>query len=212
MAFFQAKVPAALASGLICLFVGGGLGAAIVGYSQAKPEQAEAAPAEEDGKGANSKGPNDKGGKGGKGNKKGMGGMGGGGQRGPSAKAQLGQLVQKLDVLTKQSLHVELTPDQKKQVKEALAGLGAKREVSDDEAKAKLDALLKALEGQRETLTEAGYRWPSGGAPGGGGGAPTRSPTETPPFPPTPPAPPQNPFAGGDGAKHLKSLEATLSK
>jgi hypothetical protein len=209
MAFFQAKVPAALASGLICLFLGGGLGAAIVGYSQSKPEQAAAAPPEEDGKGANPKGPNEKGGKGGKGgkgNKKGGFGGGGGGQRGPAATAQLAQLVTKLDTLTRQSLHVELTADQKKQLKEALAGLGAKPDVSNDEATAKLEAIQKLLEGQRETLEAAGYRWRGAGGPAG-------APPGTPPgAPPGAPPGPQNPFASGEGARHLKSLEETLGK
>jgi hypothetical protein len=192
MSLFQAKVPVAMATGLICLLVGGGLGAAIVGYSQSKPEQFSG-PAEGEAAAADAKGPNEKA----KGNK--GGGKGGnkkGGARGPSPKAQLAQLVDKLDALTRQSLHVELNAEQKKQVKEALAGLGEKEEVSDEEATAKLDALHKLLEGQRLILEAAGYRWPGGGGGGGPPGAP----------------PPPNPFAVGENAKHLKSLEATLGK
>jgi hypothetical protein len=200
MPFFQAKVPVTVATGIICLLVGGGVGAAIVSYAAGgKPDQAQAAPADDEG----GKGPEAKGGKGGPGGGKGgpPGGAKGGAPKGPNPKVQLTQLVGKLDVLTRESLHVELTADQKKQVKELLAGLEEKEAITDEEAKAKFDALLKLLEGNKKTLEDAGYRWPGGGGggmggPGGGGG----------------PQVPPNPFKAGDAATHLKTLQATVSK
>ncbi|MBN9119876.1 MAG: hypothetical protein J0I06_12065 [Planctomycetes bacterium] len=208
MAFFKAKVPVALATGVICLLVGGGLGAAIVSYSLGEPKPAAATGAaggEEEGKGepkagGEGKGSGNKtggGNKGAGGNKGGGGNKAGGGQRGPGPKVQLAQLVGKLDALTARSLHIELTPEEKKQTKELLAGLSEKDELTDDEAKAKLDALLKLLEGKKKTLEEAGYRWP--GAPGGGGGTGGTGGGQ-----------PPNPFKAGEGADRLKSLQTTL--
>jgi|GEM_PF-1490749 len=191
MAVFQAKVPAALASGIICLVVGGGLGAVIMSSLVDKPaQQANASPSDSD----NTKSAGDlKGGGGDAGAKGGKGAKGakGGGQRGPNSKMQLAQLVGRLDTLTKQSLHVELSAEHKKQVKELLADLGTKDAITEEEAKAKLDALLKLLEGQRATLEAAGFRWPGGGGVGG---------------------PPPNPFKEGENAEHLKSLQATVGK
>ena len=198
MGVMKAKVPAALASGIACLLLGGGIGAVTMWAANKPDQQANAAPAE-DGKGDANKGskagmpgmggmgaPGGMGGKGG-----GKGGPGGfGGAKGPSSKAQLAQLVNKLDVLTGQSLHIDLTPDQKKQAKELLADLTAKDELSEEDAKKKLDALVALLEPNKKTLEEAGY-----GRPGGRSGEP-----------------PANPFKEGVGADHLKSLQATLAK
>lgn len=202
MSVMQAKVPAVIATGVICLLVGGGLGAVIVSYAAGKPEQAVAAPADEGGKaaagpmGMGAPGGGDKGG--GKGGDKGA--KKGGGKGGPGPKVQLAQLIGKLDVLTRESLHIELTPDQKKQAKELLAGLDEQEAITDDEAKAKLDALLKLLDANRKTLEAAGYGWPGSPPPGGMGGGPPG------------PAPPPNPFKAGDGADRLKALQATLGK
>jgi hypothetical protein len=213
MAFFKAKVPVAMATGVICLLIGGGLGAAIKSYSLGDPKPVvaagdddkdarAAADAKQPGKGGGggNKGAGGGGNKAcGGGNKAGGGGPGGGGgQRGPTPKAQLAQLVGKLDTLTGQSLHIDLTLEQKKQAKELLAGLTEKDELTDDEAKAKLEALLKLFEGNKKTLEEAGYRWP--GAPGGGGMGGMGG------------APPPNPFKEGEGANHLKSLQTPLGK
>ncbi len=205
MSVMQAKVPAVIATGVICLLVGGGLGAVIVSYAAGKPEQAVAAPADEGGKaaagpvGMGAPGGGDKGGD--KGAKK------GGGKGGPGPKVQLAQLIGKLDALTRESLHVELTPDQKKQAKEVLAGLDEQEAITDDEAKAKLDALLKLLDANRKTLEASGYGWPGspppGAPPGGMGGGPPPGPA---------PTPPPNPFKAGDGADRLKALQATLGK
>lgn len=228
MSVASKKVPAAFASGIICLVLGGGLGAVIMWFAAKNDPQANAAPSDDKGAG------DAKGSKGGPGGPGGMGGGGGGGfggGKGPNPKFQLAQLVNKLDTLTGQSLHVELTPEQKKQAKEQLAGLAEKDELTDDEAKAKFEALSKLLEPHKKTFEDAGYRWPgagggnaggaggggasggaggaggggrggAGGAGGGGGGAGGGGP----------PAPPANPFKQGAGADHLKSLQATLSK
>lgn len=135
------------------------------------------------------------------GGRPGMGGGppgGGGGGRGPNTKAQLASLITKLDLLTHKSLAVTLDAEQKKKVRESVQKLDEGKELSDDEAKAKLDDLQKILnEDQRKTLEAAGYRWPAqgGGRGGGRGGAP-----ETPP----------NPFREGENSEHLKSLLAEL--
>jgi hypothetical protein len=167
---------------------------------------ADAAPPADEGKSADLKGgggANAKGmgmGKGGMG-KGGGGGDKKGGQRGPSSQAQLAQLVTKLDVLTAQSLHIALTTDEKKQVKEQLADLAEKDAVKDEEAKAKLDALLKLLEPHRATLEAAGYRWPGAGGGGGGGGGGMGGGSG-----------PQNPFKEGEAAEHLRTLQTALEK
>lgn len=209
MSVASARVPAAAVSGIICLMLGIAGGVVIGGLANVRVDnQAAANPdnggeTKEGGKGGPMAGMG--GGKGGgmKGGGKGGGGKGGFG--GPSPKVQLAQLVGKLDVLTRTPLSVQLTPDQKTQMKEVLAGLDAKDELTDEEAKAKLDALLKVVEGQKETLIEAGYRWPSAGGGGGGFGG-------GPPGAGGPPQQPPNPFKEGERAKQLKSLEARVAK
>jgi len=131
------------------------------------------------------------------------GGPGGGGQ---NSKTQLAALVTKLDALTVKPLKFELSAEQKKQTKEILADLDSKEAITDEEAKEKLDKLLKLLESQKETMEAAGYRWPGqggggggggfGGGGGGGGGPP----------------PPANPFKTEQNAARLKSLKETLEK
>jgi hypothetical protein len=193
MAVMKAKVPAVLASGIICLVLGGGIGAVTVWAATGKHvEQASAAP---DGEG-DGKAPNAKGGLGGKGGPGGAGGPGGGkGKGAPNPKAQLAQLVTKLDVLTTQSLHVDLTPDQKKQAKELLADLGQKP-LSNEEAQEKFEKLVAILEPNRKVLEDAGFRQGGGGGGPGGGGE----------------KPDSNPFTSGAPADRLKSLRATLGK
>jgi hypothetical protein len=205
MSVTSARVPGAVVSGVICLLLGVAGGVVIASFTefnlnkQAVANPGEGAAVNDAGKGG---GPPGMGGMGGgKGGGRGGGKAGGkGGFGAPNPKAQLGQLVAKLDTLTKKPLAVELTPEQKKQAKEILAGIEAKDELTDDEAKDRLDAILKVVEGQRETLEAAGYRWPGqggGGRPGGG---------------PPPPNPPPNPFKQGEPNQRLKSLEATLAK
>jgi hypothetical protein len=123
-----------------------------------------------------------------------------GGPRGPSPKTQLSGLVSKLDVLTEKPLFVKLTDEQRKQVQEQLKGLADADEVSDDDAKARLDKLLDVLKDQKDTFEAAGYRWPGAG-PGGPGGPPGGFGQ-----------PPPNPFKTEANAGHLKALSERLDK
>jgi hypothetical protein len=123
------------------------------------------------------------------------GGGGRGGNRGPNHKAQLASLINKLDVLTHQSLKVSLSAEQKTKLRDLIQKLDESKELSDNEAEAKLKDLSQILnEDQRKTLEAAGYRWPGQGGDGRGG-----SPTPSP-----------NPFTEGENKEHLKSLRAQL--
>ncbi len=215
MGLMTAKVPVIVAASIVSFVLGGGLVGLVMSYAVVKPEQAAAPPpAEENNDAKGSKGGppgmggakggppgmgGAKGGFGGGGAKGGPpgGGFGGGGQRGPTSKAQLTQLVSKLDTLTKKPLTVSLDAEQKKQAVAILAEIGTKEELTEDEAKKQLDALLKIVEGNKESLEAAGFRWP--GSVGGG----------APPLGVTPPA---NPFKAGDAETQLKSLQGTLGK
>ena len=126
---------------------------------------------------------------------RGKGGGGGGGRGGPSPKTQLATLVDKLDVLTSKPLAIELSPEKKTKVGELLKGLDQKAELTDEEAKEKLDSLLDQVKDQKSTLEAAGYRWPGEGG-GGGRGA----------------APPANPFKEEANSQHLKALQERLAK
>jgi hypothetical protein len=210
MAVLKAKVPAIIAVGIVSMLIGGGIGAVVIRYvdnsGPVKKDGEETAKADTPNDGGSKKGPPDGaggkgGGKGGFGGGKGgfgggKGGFGGGkgGAFTPSTKTQLAQLVTKLDVLTTKPLTIQLTAEQKKQAKELLAGLEGAEELSEDDAKKKLEDLLKAVEGHKDTLEAAGFRWP-GVAPGGGG------------------PPSANPFKTGEpAADRLKSLQSTLGK
>ena len=123
-----------------------------------------------------------------------------GGPRGPSAKGQLASLVAKLDVLTDKPLSVQLSADQRKQIREQLNGLADAKELSDDAAKPKLEAILDVLnKDQKAALESAGYRLPGGGGPGGPPGGMGQQP-------------PPNPFTTETNAGHLKSLSERLEK
>jgi hypothetical protein len=103
--------------------------------------------------------------------------------------------VAKLDALTAKPLEVKLSAEDRDKVRQQLAGLAGKEELTEEEAKEKLDAILAVVAKDRATLEDAGYRWPGGGG-GGGGGQP----------------PPPNPFAEPRNAGHLKALEERLGK
>jgi len=122
------------------------------------------------------------------------GGMGGGG-RGPNSKAQLATLVTKLELLSRKPLSVNLNDQQRKKIGDQLQGLDEKEELTDEDAKARLDAMLELLKDERETLEAAGYRWP-----GQGGGAPRLG------------AAPANPFKDDREKQTLKSLQQRLGK
>jgi hypothetical protein len=123
----------------------------------------------------------------------------GGAKSGPSAKSQLAQLLVKLDQVTGHQLVVNLTSEQKKALREQLAGLGDPDELKDDDAKKRLDAILETVKSHKETMELAGFRWP--GPPAGGmsmGSAPKKE------------AP--NPFKEGDNAKRLQELQKLVGK
>ena len=126
----------------------------------------------------------------------GKGGKAGGGKKGFGAvsdKAQLALLVAKLDQLTDNSLTLKLTPEQRTMIRDQLKDLPEQDEVSDEEAKKRLDAILDSLKEQRAVLEAAGYRWPGT------------------PFAMTPPTPP-NPFKDGPDSAKLNSLQEKLKK
>jgi hypothetical protein len=197
MSVASANVPLAIVSGIVCLAVGvgaGALGMVTFGYKSKTPPEVSGEgmppPPSIPVPGGGGMG-------GGKGGGKGKGGGGGPGGaaagRGPSPKAQLTALVAKLDQLTQKPLTVELTPDQKKAAHDALKGLADADDLSDDDAKKRLDDLLALLKDKKETLEAAGYRWP-GDAP-----------------PPPRPGGPPNPFKEDANAGHLKALDARLA-
>ncbi len=115
------------------------------------------------------------------------GGMGGGG-RGPSAKNQLAALVTKLDLVTRGALTVELAPAERQAVAEQIRGLEALEELTDDDAQQRIDLLLESLAGHKSMLISAGYRWPDSGG--------SRPSSDKP-----------NPFADEAQASSLKSLQ-----
>jgi hypothetical protein len=123
------------------------------------------------------------------GKKGGTGGKKGG--FGPTSKAYLTMLVAKLDVLTAKPLSVELTDDQRAKVREQLKGLAGEDDLSEDDAKERLDKLLRILQPQKATLEEAGFLWPGGGF---------QLPMNT----------ADNPFKEGTHADHLKNLDKRL--
>lgn len=127
---------------------------------------------------------------------KGPGGPGGGGP--PSPRVQLAALVGALDNVVDKPISVTLTAEERAAIAEQLKGLDAQAEVKDEDAKARLDAILKVIEKDRKSLETVGYRWP--GAPsakGGFGGGAKDSP---------------NPFKEGATHDRLKSLLDRLEK
>ncbi len=201
MSIAQWKVPALVSVGLIC-FVGG-LGAGAVGNAALgefwKKSQKEAVANESATKAGGEPGkmgptgvmarPGMMG--------RGMGGRGGRGG-GPSAKMQLAGLVTKIDQLTQKPLSVSLNDEKRAKLREQLAGLDKMEELSDDEAKKRMDAILEVVKDDRATLEAAGYRWP-GQAGGGRGGMAS-------------PQPAPNPFTTAPNSKHLKSLQQRVAK
>jgi hypothetical protein len=132
---------------------------------------------------------------GGKGGVPSMGGIGDGkAGKEPSARIQLRTLVAKLDVLTQKPLTITLDDEQKKKVKEQLNGLAAMDELTEDDAKQRLDSLLETLKDQKESLEASGFRWP------GDNGAAQMGKEAA------------NPFKEDGNAKHLQSLEQRLTK
>ncbi len=202
------KVPAIIAAAVISFALGVGVtvGAMLVAFPEIykpKPEGDGATPDGRSGQplimpmGGGPGGPG--GGPGGPGGGPGgPGGRPGGPGGGPNSKIQLAVLINKLEVLTQKPLIIQLDDEKQKKLAEQLQGLEAKEELSEDEAKDRLEAILVIVKDNRETLEAAGYRWP-GERPAGGaaGGRPADVP---------------NPFKEGDNNKHLKSLQELLAK
>jgi hypothetical protein len=116
----------------------------------------------------------------------GMPGMG----KGPEPKTQLESLIVKLDLLTQKPLKIDLSKEQAKKIADEVSKL--KTAGDEVDAKEHLKTLLETLKDHKETLTAAGFRWPSaenGGQKGPGGGGPAV-----------------------DLPKHLKSLEERFPK
>jgi hypothetical protein len=206
MAIDSMKVPAAVATGGICLALGVGAGVLLMGLFgyQARPKTestAESSAGPPPGGGGGMMGGPPGGGGGMMGGRPGGGPPGGGGGmmgRGPSAATQLAGLVTKLDQVTEKPLTVNLSSEQKARVREQLKDLADKEELSDDEAKERLDKLLEILKDDKDTLVAAGYRWPGDrGGPGGGFGGGSQ---------------PKNPFKEGDASARLKALQERVAK
>jgi hypothetical protein len=209
-------VPTIVASSVICLAAGIAIGAGGIWYWKFDPKTNVSSGGEEAGAG----GPMGKGGGEGKGGPPGgmagmfggkggppgggKGGPPGGGKGGPpggagfgggarpTSKAQLASLVSKLDQLTKKPLEVKLTDEQRGKIAKQLEGLDAADEVSEEEAKKRLDAILAVIEGDKETMEAAGFRWPGDNPPRTAAG--------------------DNPFAEGEAKEHLKQLQERIGK
>ena len=199
------KVPAILATGIVCLAVGIGLGALGMANSDMfVPKPPEAATPPEGGQGAehaharSARWP----GWSRRTRQHGPGGRWSGRWRGPGRrpgaqrKSQLATLLAKLDLLTKKPLTVTLTDEERTKLAELIKGLGDQDALDDDDAKKRLDAVLEIVKDDKETLEAAGYRWP-----GQGGGRPPANAANAP-----------NPFKEGENATHLKSLQESLEK
>jgi hypothetical protein len=132
----------------------------------------------------------------GEGGPRGGGMRGGGGPRGgsgPNSKNQLASLITRLDLLTHERPAVKLDGEQKKKMREQILQLDEKEELSEEEAKKKLDAVMEILtDDQRKTLGEAGAT--GAGQRGGNRGGEA----------------PANPFLEGQANQHLKSLRGEL--
>jgi hypothetical protein len=207
MALPGPKVPAVIATGILCLAVGAGLGILGMGRFGYHWKSEREAEAEEAQGGAPQGGPpgaggmfGKDGGKGGKdGGKGGKGGKGGGGKgfgKAPSPKAELISLIDKLDVLTQKPLVVDLKGKEREKVREQLDALAKTEKLSNEDAQKHLDALLAALKDQRQTLEAAGYRWP-GEAKAGSNFNPEMAP---------------NPLTVEQPGVHLKALRERLEK
>jgi len=109
----------------------------------------------------------------------------------PSDKAQLAALIAKLDQLTNANLTLKLNDEQRTTIREQLKDLSEQEEVTDEDAKKRLDAILDSLKDQRPVLEAAGYFWPGT------------------PFPKNAPAG-SNPFRVGPDSAKLNSLQEKL--
>jgi hypothetical protein len=227
-------VPMWLSAGLVGAFVGGGAALATmhgVGYHWAEPTRT--------GGGGSGYGPASGGGMGGAapgmGAPGGMGGgmmgggmmggmMGGGGGAAPRSRRDLTTLVGKLDLLTR-GVAIELTDEQASQIAEAISDLGSEDEMTEDQAKERLDGLKEILTAENRSALDSielprrgggrGAGGPGGGGPGGGmmgmmgagmgGGGPMATGSAG-----QGQASNENPFKQEENAKRLENLLARL--
>ena len=85
----------------------------------------------------------------------GMGGGGfGGGGGGARGKRNLSSLVGKLELLTRGSLHVELSPEQTAKMAEMLVDLEQAEKMTAEDAQAQLEALEAILTPQQKTIAD----------------------------------------------------------
>jgi hypothetical protein len=201
------KVPAIITASIIGFLLGGG--AALLAVSIVNPDWIPAkkdspdSRVAEDGSGGppGGRGMGDMGGRGrpGPGGERGGRGAGGGrggpgpGARGPNS-SQLAALVITLERLTGKPLIVKLSEEQRAKLREELKGLDEKDELSEEDSKKRVDAILEIIKDDRETLEAAGWTRP----PGGGN-------SEAPPQVP-------NPFKSDVPGKRLKALQELVSK
>ena len=122
-------------------------------------------------------------------------GRGGPGAGRQNSKALLASLVDKLDLLTRKPLTIELTPHEKAKLAEQLQGLAEQEKLSDEEAKKKLDNLVALLKDNKDSLQAVGFRWP------GESGPALRPPADSP-----------NPFKEEGNNNHLKDLQERLGQ
>jgi hypothetical protein len=190
----RVRVPAIVSCSVGTLALGFGIGVAALlalGY------QKEPGAAEKKGDSNEAMAANQGGARGG-----GRGGPRGGGRGGPASaetavppnpvRLQLAYLVTKLDLLAHKKLALDLTKDEKERVARELQGLDQPdHPLSEQEAQKRLEGLLDALRNHKQTLEEAGFRWP-------GPSNPPRATGDA------------NPFQDKNTAEHLKSLQKTL--
>ena len=133
----------------------------------------------------------------------GGGGMGGGGR---NPKRALTALVGKIELLTKQPLHIQLDAEQSAKIRDKLSELEKAEKLSADDAEAQLTALEGVLNTDQKAIVDSislpiqrgGGRGGAGG-PGAGGPTPLRRP-------PPGSGPDDNPFRQESDAKRLADL------
>lgn len=192
----QKTIAVWLAAGLIGILLGsaGTLGALrLSGYRQVNLSLAAASPTGDAAAPAGKSAPS--GSMGGMG--AGMGGMGvgmGGGMGGgPNPKRDLTTLVRKIDLLTSE-IGIKLNQEQGASLAAALADVEKAQEMSDDDAKAKQDAIMALLDdAQKSQLDAIGLPRPPRGPGGGSPGGPAKQA-------------PANPFQDETAGKSLQSL------
>lgn len=122
--------------------------------------------------------------------------MPGGMGRGPRPKRELTDLVRKITLLTG-DIQISLSSEQAATLAAALKDIEKPETMSDDEAKAKHEALLGLLDDNQKARLEA-IGLPRGPRPGGGGSS-------------GPPAEDANPFADETSSAALETLRQRLA-